>query len=154
MDFGAALRNWRDPSHPAGPPRSRKRRRTGAGSFRAASGVAQLRYDGKRRIRLPVIGSVKLAHTLPKGIPYEAHISRRNGRWLLSVKYWREPAARPEPDTRIAAGDRDQPSGNRLRGTGLGEPEGILSGRAQAATMAEGAGLPYARQPWLVGGAA
>ena len=91
MDFGSALRNWRDSNHPAGPPRFRKRRRTGAGSFRAASGVAQLRYDGKRRIRLPVIGSVKLVHTLPAGIPYEAHISRRNGRWILSVKYWREP---------------------------------------------------------------
>ena len=107
MDFGDAVKNWRDPSHPAGPPRFRKRRRTGAGSFRAASGVIQLRYDGKRRIRLPVIGSVKLAHTLPKGIPYEAHISRRNARWVLSVKYWREPTVRPEPDTRIAAGAVD-----------------------------------------------
>ena len=87
MDFGAALKNWRDPSHPAEPPRFRKRRRTGAGSFRAASGVVQIRYDGKRRVRLPVIGSVKLAHTLPKGIPYKAHISRRNGRWVLSVQY-------------------------------------------------------------------
>ena len=46
MDFGAALRNWRDPSHQAGPPRFRKKRRTGADSFRAASGVATLR-DGK-----------------------------------------------------------------------------------------------------------
>ena len=107
MDFGAALRNWRDPSHPAGPPRFRKRRRTGAGSFRAASGVVQIRYDGKRRTRLPVIGSVKLAHTLPKGIPYEAHISYHNGRWTLSLNYWREPTVRPEPDSRIAAGAVD-----------------------------------------------
>ena len=107
MDFGAAVKNWRDPSHPAGPPRFRKRRRTGTGSFRAASGVAQLRYDGKRRIRLPVIGSVKLAHTLPDGIPYEAHISYRNGRWTLSLKYWREPTMCPEPDSRIAAGAVD-----------------------------------------------
>ena len=107
MDFGSALRNWRDSNHPAGPPGFRKRRRTGAGSFRAASGVAQLRYDGKRRIRLPVIGSVKLAHTMPAGIPYEAHISRRNGRWVLSVKYWREPAAQPDPDTRLLAGAVD-----------------------------------------------
>ena len=29
----------------------------------------QLRHDGKRRIRLPVIGSVKMAHTLSAGIP-------------------------------------------------------------------------------------
>ena len=69
--------------------------------------MAQLRYDGKRRIRLPVIGSVKLAHTLPAGIPYEAHISRRNGRWVLSVKYWREPTARPDPDTRRPVGAVD-----------------------------------------------
>ena len=58
-------------------------------------------------MRLPVIGSVKLAHTLPKGIPYEAHISRRNGRWVLSVKYWRAPTARPGSDTRIAVGAVD-----------------------------------------------
>ena len=107
IDFGAAVKNWRDPSHNAGPPRFRKKNRTGAGSFRVASGVVQLRYDGKRRIRLPVIGSVKLAHTLPAGIPYEAHISRRNGRWILGVKYWREPTARPEPDTRLPVGAVD-----------------------------------------------
>ena len=107
MDFGAAMRNWRDPHHPAGPPRFRKKRRTGAGSFRAVSGVAQLRYDGRRRIRLPLLGSVKLAHTLPAGSPYEAHISWHNGRWMLSVKYWREPTPRPEPDTRIAVGAVD-----------------------------------------------
>ena len=46
MDFGAVLRNWRDPGHPAGPPRFRKKRRTVTGSFRAASEVATLR-DGK-----------------------------------------------------------------------------------------------------------
>ncbi len=107
MDFGAAVKNWRDPGHPAGPPRFRKRRRTGAGSFRVASGVVQLRYDGKRRIKLPVIGSVKMAHTLPAGIPYEAHISLRNGRWVLSVKYWREPTEQPDPDSRIAVGAVD-----------------------------------------------
>ena len=81
MDFGAAIRNWRGPNHRAGVPRFRKRRRTGAGSFRAASGVVQVRYDGKRRVRLPLVGSVKLRHTLPKGIIHEAHISFRNGQW-------------------------------------------------------------------------
>lgn len=107
MDFGAAVKNWRDPSHAAGPPRFRKKLKTGAGSFRAASGVTQLRYGGKRRIKLPVIGSLKLAHTLPAGIPYEAHISRRNGRWMLSVKYWRAPTPQPEPHTRLSAGAVD-----------------------------------------------
>ena len=107
MDFGAAIRNWRDPNSPAGPPRFRKKSGTGSGSFRAASGVVQLRYDGKRRIKLPIMGSVKLYHTLPKGILYEAHISFRNGRWVLSVKYWREPATHPNPDTRIPVGAVD-----------------------------------------------
>ena len=102
MDFGTALRNWRDPNHPAGPPRFRKKRRTGIGSFRAASGVAQPRYDGKRRIKLSLLGSAKMVHMLPRGIPYEAHISYRNGRWVLSVKYWRAPTPQPEPDTRIS----------------------------------------------------
>ena len=69
--------------------------------------MTQLRHDGKRRIRLPVIGSVKMVHTLPIGIPYEAHISRRNGQWILSVQYWRKPTERPEPDTRIAVGAVD-----------------------------------------------
>lgn len=50
---------------------------------------------------------MKLAHTLPKGIPYEAHISWRNGRWMISVQYWRAPTPRPKPDTRIAAGAVD-----------------------------------------------
>ncbi len=35
------------------------------------------------------------------------HFSRRNGKWVLSVKYWREPTVRPEPDCRIAAGAVD-----------------------------------------------
>ena len=80
MDFGTAVKNWRDPNHRAGAPRFRKKSRTGAGSFRAASGVAQIRSDGKRRVRLPRIGSVKLAHTLAEGIPFEAHIKRQHGR--------------------------------------------------------------------------
>ena len=86
MDFGNAIKNWRDPEHKAGPPKFKKRRHTGTGSFRAASGVAQIKYHGKRRIQIPGLGSVKLRHTLPKGIVYEAHIKRQNSRWLLSIK--------------------------------------------------------------------
>ena len=41
-----------------------------------------------RRIKLPYLGSVKLDHTLPQGIIYEAHISFRNGQWLLSIGWW------------------------------------------------------------------
>ena len=107
MDFGTAVGNWRDPSHRAGAPRFRKKSRTGSGSFRAASGVVQIRPDGKRRVRLTRIGFVKLAHTLPEGIPYEAHIKRQHGRWYLSVKYWKPPLAQPTPDKRIPMGAVD-----------------------------------------------
>ena len=107
MDFGNALRNWLDPNLKARRPVFRKKRLTGAGSFRAASGVAQVRYDGKRRIRLPVIGSIKLRHTLPKGVIFEAHIVRRNGQWLLSIKYWKAPVPLPALDLRLEAGGVD-----------------------------------------------
>ena len=107
MDFGTAVRNWRDSGHRAGVPRFRKKSRTGTGSFRAASGVVQIRTDGKRRVHLPLIGSVKLAHTLPDGIPYEAHIKRQHGRWYLSLKYWKAPIADPNPDNRIPVGAVD-----------------------------------------------
>ena len=45
-----------------------RKNRTGAGSFLAASGVATIRYDGHRRIRLPYLGSVKMTRSLPEGI--------------------------------------------------------------------------------------
>ena len=67
MDFGTAIKNWRDTGHKAGPPRFHKKYRTGSGSFRAASGISQVKYNGKRRIELTGLGSVKLRHTLPKG---------------------------------------------------------------------------------------
>ena len=51
-----------------------KKTRTGAGSFLAASGIACIRYDGHRRIRLPYLGSVKMTRTLPEGMPYEVTI--------------------------------------------------------------------------------
>ena len=107
IDFGLAVKNWRDPNHRAGPPRFRRKRRTGAGSFRAASGIVQLRYNGKRRIRLPRLGSVKLSHTLPEGIVYEAHIKLQHGRWYLSVKYWKAPLPKPEIDGRRPLGAFD-----------------------------------------------
>ena len=106
-DFGIALKNWRDNSHKGRRPKFHKKRLTGTGSFLAASGIANVQYDGKRRIKLPYLGSVKLAHTLPEGIFYEAHISFRNGQWLLSINYWKPPVTPPEPDTRIVAGAVD-----------------------------------------------
>ena len=100
MDFGHAIANWRNPDLKASAPTFVKRKLTGEGSFRAASGVAQIKYNGKRRIRLPVIGSVKLDCTLPKGIYHEAHIRRQNGRWHLSLKRWKEPESTPDHDER------------------------------------------------------
>ena len=107
MEFGTPVRNWRDPKLNAGPPKLKKKLRTGNGSYRAASGVAQCRYDGKRRITLPGLGSVKLDATLPKGIIHEVHIRWRNGRWMMSVKYWKPPVEQTEPDKRIKAGAVD-----------------------------------------------
>ena len=88
-------------------PTFKKKRLTGDGSFRAAAAVRDIHYDGKRRIRLPYLGSVKLAHTLPDGVIHEAHISFRNGQWLLSTNYWKPPVEPPEPDSRITAGAVD-----------------------------------------------
>ena len=106
-DFGTAITNWRDPNLRGRRPNFKKRRLTGTGSFRAASGIANIKYDSKRRIQLPYLGSVKLAHTLPKGVIYEAHISFRNGQWLLSINYWKPPTEQPTPDRRIQAGAVD-----------------------------------------------
>ena len=106
-DFGTAIKNWRDPNLKGRRPTFKKRRLTGTGSFRAAGAVREIHYDGKRRIRLPYLGSVKLAHTLPKGAIHEAHISFRNGQWLLSINYWKPPVAPPDPDPRILEGGAD-----------------------------------------------
>ena len=102
MDFGKAVANWRNPQLKAHQPVFIKRKLAGLGSFRAGSGVAQIKYNGKRRVRLPVIGSIKLNCTLPKGIYHEAHIRRQNGRWYLSLKLWKPLAPVPENDHRSA----------------------------------------------------
>ena len=106
-DFGKSIKNWRDPKHSAGPPRFHKKRITGSGSFRAAAGVVKIKYNGKRRIQLPGLGSIKLDHTLPEGIIYEAHIKFLNGQWMLSINYWAKPIPVPDPDERIEHGAVD-----------------------------------------------
>ena len=57
------------------------------------SGDLTVRYDGHRRIRLPGLGSVKVMHPLPDGVPYKVVIKKRNGRWFTSVNYRRPPIA-------------------------------------------------------------
>ena len=81
-----------------------KKNRTGSGSFLAASGVTCIRYDGHRRIRLPYLGSVRMTRSLPKGIPYEVTIRRRNGRWYASIAYWQPPIATPRRETQSVGG--------------------------------------------------
>ena len=106
-DFGKSIKNWRDPKQKAGPPRFHKKHLTGTGSFQAAAGVATIKYNGKRRIQLPGLGSIKLDHTLPEGIIYEAHIKFLNGQWILSINYWAKPIPVPNPDERIQNGAVD-----------------------------------------------
>ena len=82
MDFGKALSNWRNKELRARAPRFKRKKTTGAGSFRAASGVREITYNGKRRIQLPRLDSVKLGCTLPRSIPHEVRIKRKKtGRW-------------------------------------------------------------------------
>ena len=95
-DFGRAVDNWRNPSLRARAPRTKRRAFTGTGSFLAAGSMKEIRYDGKRRVKLPCLGSVKLACTLPRGICYEASIRRENGRWYICLKLWRLPKPKPE----------------------------------------------------------
>ena len=103
-NFSNALTRWRNPEIRSGAPKFHKKRRTGKGSFLAASGVACVKYDGHRRIRLPCLGSVKLARKLPDGIPYEVTIRRRDGQWLGSISYWKPPISLPERETQSIGG--------------------------------------------------
>lgn len=75
----------------AAKPLFKKKNRNGTGSFLVASGVDRVHYDGHRRIRLPYLGSVKLVRELPNGVPYEARIKKQDGRWYVSVNYWKPP---------------------------------------------------------------
>ena len=96
-DFGQAVDNWRNPSLRARAPRTKRRTlMPGTGSFLAAGSMKEIRYDGKRRVKLPCLGSVKLACTLPRGICYEASIRRENGRWYICLKLWKPPEHKPE----------------------------------------------------------
>ena len=95
-DFRRADENWRNPELRAARPSFKKKNRTGTGSFLADSGVARIKCDGHRRIRLPYLGSVKLQRELPEGIPYEVRIKQENGRWYASINYWKPPVATEE----------------------------------------------------------
>ncbi len=99
-DFGQAVDNWRNPKLRARVPKVKRPSFTGAGSFLAAGSMKEIRYDGKRRVKLPCLGSVKLGCTLAKGICYEASIRRENGRWYICMKLWKPPEPKLERSLR------------------------------------------------------
>ena len=102
QDFEKAVKNWRDSSHSADRPTFR-RKKEGNGSFLAGAGVDVLNKREGNRIKLPVMGSVKLMADFPAGyIPHEARIIRENGRWYLSLLGYRPPVTAPE--TQAVAG--------------------------------------------------
>ena len=103
-DFGQAMDKWRNPGLRARVPKLKRSSFTGTGSFLAAGSMKEVRCDGKRRVKLPCLGSVKLACTLPRGICYEANIRRENGRWHLCLKLWRPPEPPPKVDRRGCGG--------------------------------------------------
>ena len=151
-DFGQAVDNWRNPGLRARVPKTKRPSFTGAGSFLAAGSVKEIRYDGKRRIKLPSLGSVKLGCIVPRGICYEANIRRENGRWYICLKLWKAAAAETGtgPQTRRHR-HRDHPPGHRLRRSGLREPPGQLPGGEETEEVAAGPGPAAEGIPGLVG---
>ena len=103
-NYRNANSRWRNKSLKAHKPKFHKRNRTGTGSFLAASGVACIHYDGHQRIRLPYLGSVRMTRPLPRGIPYEVTIHRRNGRWYASIACWKPPIAPPQRENQSVGG--------------------------------------------------
>ncbi len=99
-----AYSRWRNWEVKARKPGFHRKNRTGAGSFLAASGIACIRYDGHRRIRLPYLGSVRMTRPLPEGIPYEVTIRKRHGRWYAAVAYWKPPVDPPQRETQSVGG--------------------------------------------------
>ena len=103
-NYRNARSRWLSKEVKARRPVFHKRCRTGTGSFLAASGVAVIKYDDHRRIRLPYLGSVHMTRVLPEGIPYEVTIRKRNGRWYASIGYWKPPVAPPQRETQSVGG--------------------------------------------------
>ena len=103
-NYRNARSRWLNPELKARKPAFHRKSRTGTGSFLAASGIAVIKYDGHRRIRLPYLGSVRMTRALPEGIPYEVTLGKRTGRWYASVAYWKSPVAPPNRETQSVGG--------------------------------------------------
>ena len=103
-NYGNSYSRWRNKNLKAGKPVFHKKLRTGAGSFLAASGVAVIKYDGHRRIRLPYLGSVRMTRNLPEGAPYEVTLRKQNGRWYAGIAYWEPPTTPSQRETQSVGG--------------------------------------------------
>ena len=103
-NYRNARSRWLSQELKARKPAFHRKNRTGTGSFLAASGIAVIKYDGHRRIRLPYLGSVRMTRALPEGIPYEVTLGKRTGRWYASVAYWKSPVAPPNRETQSVGG--------------------------------------------------
>lgn len=102
MDFGRALADRRNPETRICVPKFLKGKLTNEGSFRAPSRVPQDRYNWRWRGALPVVGSMRMDHTLPKDIYHGVHNRLQNGRRYLCLNYWKEPEKRLQPNQRGA----------------------------------------------------
>ena len=148
-------RKLAQPATESPPTRVHKRKLAGLGSFRAGSGVAQIKYNGKRRVRLPVIGSIKLNCTLPKGIYHEAHIRRQNADGTSasscgshSHRCRKTTTAPPEPSTPASTPAPPTPT---ARYTRTQRPTTPWNGSSDAGS---GPSPQNQRVPWMVGGPA
>ena len=154
-DFGQAVDNWRNPEPPGpGPQKPSAGQFAGTGSFLAAGSMKEIRYDGKRRVKLPCLGSVKLACTLPKGICYEANIRRENGRWYICLKLWKPPEPRTGTRSRRPGGIDTgiNPLGTDSDGPDLPRTPGPATRwRRDSEEMAAGPGSATEGLPGLVG---
>ena len=75
---------------------------TKSGSFLAGTGIHMVKYLGKRRIKLPFLGSTRMARVLPDGlIPYEARIIYKNGQWILSLACWKDISGYKKSDNQV-----------------------------------------------------
>ena len=136
-NFRNALSNWLNKALKAGRPHLKRRRATGSGSFLAANGVAVVRYDGHRRIRLPGLGSVKLRHELPEGVPYKVVIKKQKRKVVRLSQLSPPTHSRRDEDTRNRrTGCWNRAVGGGQPGQALREPEGILPRVEEARALA------------------
>ena len=116
-NYRNAHSRWRNKDLRACKPTFHKKRRTGTGSFLAASGMSLIRYDGHRRIRVPCLGSVKMTRTPPGGDPLRSDHPQKQ-RTLVRQRRLLEATGRtalPRNSIRRRSRRRHQPPGHGQR---------------------------------------